>query len=117
MLNKFSRREKDFKECCKLPTVYDSELDKICMTNYSKNTQRQLETMQNSTMPKGNCILECIANQTKVYVGRGFIDRVNLARLFYNAVSGNREWGAIVSSSIDICMKESELFKNRILKY
>jgi hypothetical protein len=106
MLNKFSRREKDFKECCKLPTVYDSELDKICMTNYSKNTQRQ-----------GNCILECIANQTKVYVGRGFIDRVNLARLFYNAVSGDREWGAIVSSSIDICMKESELFKNRILKY
>lgn len=62
----------------------------------------------NSTVPKGNCVVECIANQTKIYRGRGFIDRANLARLFYNAVSGDREWGGIVSSSIDICMSESE---------
>lgn len=81
------------------------------MTNYSKNTQRQLETMQpNTTMPKGNCILECIANQTKIYTGNGFIDRIILTRLFLNAVSGDKEWGTIVSSSIDICMKESEFF-------
>lgn len=79
------------------------------MTNYSQNTQRQLETMHpNSTMPKGNCVSECIANQTKVYHGNGLIDRTNLARLFLNAVSGNKEWGAIVSSSIDICTKESK---------
>lgn len=86
------------------------ELDRICMTNYSKNTQRQLDLMtgDNSTMPKGNCVVECIANQTKVYRGHGFIDRANLARLFYNAVSGDREWGAIVSSSLDICMSESK---------
>jgi hypothetical protein len=81
------------------------------MTNYSKNTQRQLETMQsNITMPKGNCIVECIANQTKIYGGNGFIDRIQLTRLFLNAVSGNREWGTIVSSSIDICMTESKVF-------
>lgn len=80
------------------------------MTNYSRNTQRQLESMMddNSTAPKGNCVTECIANQTKIYRGNGFIDRANLARLFYNAVSGDREWGGIVSSSIDICMNESK---------
>lgn len=80
------------------------------MTNYSKNTQRQLELMtnDNSTMPKGNCVVECIANQTKIYRGSGYIDRANLARLFFNAVSGNKEWGTIVSSSIDICMSESK---------
>lgn len=93
-----------------MPTLYDTELDRICMTNYSRNTQRQLESMMddNSTVPKGNCVVECIANQTKIYRGNGFIDRANLARLFYNAVSGNREWGGIVSSSIDICMNEGK---------
>lgn len=78
----------------------------ICVANYSRNSQRQLE--EKNEMPKGNCVAECIANLTKIYRGNGIFDAVNLKRIFLNSVSGDREMGDIVSGAVDICINESE---------
>lgn len=92
--------------CSRLPNPIDSGVNQACIANYSKNTQRQQEAQTND-MPKGNCISECIANQTKIYRGNGLIDRIQLARMFLNSVSGDREWGDVVTSSVDVCINES----------
>lgn len=65
-------------------------------------------------MPKGNCVSECIANTTKIYRGNGLVDRINLARIFFNAVSGEKEWGAIVEIAVDVCINESEFIPQLI---
>lgn len=36
------------------------------------------------------------------------IDHIHLKRIFMNSVSGDREWGNIASSAVDICVNESE---------
>lgn len=95
--------------CSRLPNPIDSGINQVCIANFSKNTQRQLQDSQGSEMPKGNCVSECIANQTKIYRGNGLIDRIHLARIFLNSVSGDREWGDIVASSVDVCINESRL--------
>lgn len=95
-------------ECCtSLPNVIDIRLNESCLGKYSKNTQRQLQDLQPGDSPKGNCVLECIANQTKIYKGRGLIDTITLKRIFMNSVSGNRDWGNIVARSVDLCVNES----------
>lgn len=64
-------------------------ITQTCNNNYGENTQKQLKE-QGNEMPKGNCIAECVANQTKIYRGSGMVDRIQLARLFLNSVSGNK---------------------------
>lgn len=92
--------------CARLPNIVDVGTVEICIANYSKNSQRQLE--EKNEMPKGNCVAECIANLTKIYRGNGIIDAANLARLFLNSVSGDREMGDLVGSAVNICLNESE---------
>lgn len=84
------------------------------MQRYGAMTQRQSQNITTGGIPKGNCVAECVANQTKIYRGNGFIDRIQLTRLYLNAVSGNRIWGDIINSAIDICFSESELMTKLI---
>lgn len=72
-----------------------------------KNTKNQLKDLDQNAAPKGDCVLECVANQTKIYKGNGIIDHVTLKRFFMNSVSGNREWGNIVARAVDLCVNES----------
>lgn len=67
-------------------------------------------------MPKGNCVSECIANFTNIYRGNGLVDRINLARIFFNSVSGEKEWGEIVGSAVDTCINESEFAIKTLIK-
>lgn len=107
--NRISQTFQDPKECCtRLPSPVDAALNEICIANFSKNTERQQKDIQANEMPKGNCVSECIANLTKIYRGNGLVDRINLARIFFNAVSGEREWGDAVGTAVDICINESE---------
>lgn len=97
-----------------MPNPIDIGTTLACIANYSRNNQQQLQNVQANDLPKGNCISECIANQTKLYRGSGLIDRIKLARLFLNSVSGDREWGDIVASTVNMCINEStfNLVKN-----
>lgn len=97
-----------------MPNPIDMGITQACIANYSRNNQQQLQNVQANDMPKGNCIAECIANQTKLYRGNGFFDRTHLARIFLNSVSGDREWGDIVASTVNMCINESifNLVKN-----
>jgi hypothetical protein len=90
-----------------------------CISKHLKNTKEQLKNI--GEMPKGNCIAECMANFTKIYRGGGQMDKDNFKRLFYNSVSGRKEWETVVGAAIDVCISESEfhifsLISNRIKK-
>lgn len=99
----------DPKDCCsRLPSPVDASLNEMCIANFAKNTERQQKEIHSNEMPKGNCVSECIANSTKIYRGNGLVDRINLARIFFNAVSGEKEWGTIVEIAVDTCINESE---------
>lgn len=107
MTNYYNYYSQDAISCCsRLPNIVDAGTIAVCKANYSRNSQRQLE--ERSEMPKGNCVAECIANLTKIYRGNGIVDAINLARLFLNSVSGDREMGDIVSSAVSVCLNESE---------
>lgn len=93
--------------CCpRLPSPVDAGIVEACVNNYSRNTQRQLQETKDG-VPKGSCISECLTNLTKIYRGNGMIDKVTLKRIFMNTVSGDRVWGDIVASSVDLCVNES----------
>lgn len=89
----------------RFPNPIDSGLIQVCVANNSR-TQQQ-ETYTNYT-PKGNCVSECIANHMKINRGNGQIDGNTLARMFLNSVSGDRAWGSIVATVVDICLNESK---------
>lgn len=96
-------------ECCvSLPRVVDLLLNETCIGRFAKNTQKQ--TQDKPDTPKGNCVIECIANQTRIYKGNGLVDHITLKRLFMNSVSGDRQWGDIVAKAVDVCVNESEKF-------
>ncbi|CRL08237.1 CLUMA_CG020862, isoform A [Clunio marinus] len=102
--------DQNLKDCCsEFPNVIDLALIKFCNANFSSNTQQQQQTIQNNQMPKGDCVSECITNSTKIYRGNGMIDRIHLARLLLNSVSGNREWSLIITNSIAVCINETRI--------
>lgn len=97
-------------ECCgDLPQrTIDLLLNETCNGKFAKNTQKQIQEMPSGEATKGNCVIECIANQTRIYKGNGILDHITLKRLFMNSVSGNRQWGNIVAKAVDLCVNESE---------
>ncbi|KAG5668936.1 hypothetical protein PVAND_016843 [Polypedilum vanderplanki] len=104
---------KDIRECClDYPRVFDTHLNSSCITRYARNTQRQLQDLEPGETPKGNCVLECIANQTRIYKGRGIIDTIALKRLYMNSVSGDRDWGNIIVKAVDLCVNETRIMFN-----
>lgn len=111
---------KDPRECCRsIPQLIDQMIYVTCVQRFGDNTQRQLQELQPNSFPKGNCIAECAANASSLRHVTGGIDRMNLTRLYMNAVSGDRVWGDIMSKAIDICFdecKSKKLFLQNILK-
>jgi hypothetical protein len=84
-------------------------MNETCLARFGPNTKLQLQDLRPGDQPKGNCVIECIANDTKVYKGNGAIDNVRLKQIYMNSVSGIRRWGNIVAEAVDLCVNESKL--------
>ncbi|EDO64617.1 AGAP007289-PB [Anopheles gambiae str. PEST] len=92
--------------CCTIPKLLDVTIVSSCFEKFP--IDKDAADKGAASMPKTECMSECILNSTGIYNRRGDVDEKKLNSVFTDSLPANSPWLNVVRKAIKECTAKAD---------